>query len=214
MNNDGTGYVCFDPILGELTCKTCFYQAYGKKLMQMHINQNHEPRQEVPELRPTKQPELVPEPEAEPVNYEAQIPLLRVELKSPKKHRKTKKLPFVAEAQEGPIDPGFSCKDVVLGEFTCNTCGYTGFQKKKMIKHVTEKHSLPVDVSEEKQSPCLDDMLGTNAKKVLKNTDLDFATACAELEIDLRSMQPQAQPQAPSHAHDLDKLLGWPSSSK
>jgi hypothetical protein len=86
--NDGYDYACFDPVLGELTCKTCFYQVYGKKLMQKHINRFHKVHQIPPEqirpmttgiTSPTSQlrAEPVTEPETE-INQEAQIPTLPV----------------------------------------------------------------------------------------------------------------------------------------
>jgi len=40
------------------------------------------------------------------------------------------------------MEDSFKCIDVVNGEFACNICNYTAYQKGLMLKHVSKKHEI------------------------------------------------------------------------
>ena len=40
------------------------------------------------------------------------------------------------------LDNSFNCKDVVLGEYACNSCKYTTYKKWQMLSHIKKKHQI------------------------------------------------------------------------
>lgn len=47
-------------------------------------------------------------------------------------------------------DLGYICANPILGEYVCQSCGYTTFQKSVMMKHIQKKHSSNIQQAKKK----------------------------------------------------------------
>ena len=132
------GFLQFDAVLRELTCITCFYQCYGQNKMMKHIMYKHST---LYQKIMSKKLEQTPEEEPPAVNVEVELPVKIPETKPLETFEsKKEKTPKISAPCSPKENPGYHCRDIVLGELICEECQYTTFQRSVMIKHIAKKH--------------------------------------------------------------------------
>ena len=66
-------------------------------------------------------------------------------------------------------EPGYQCQDIVFGEFVCNECKYTSFQRSAMIKHVAKNHAH-VEMANNSNNNAAGSSRDQNANDLLSNS--------------------------------------------